>query len=206
MAEAEEKKKKYEANFVNFGKGLLKIFGLGTYETTINADGTTDDGSNSAEVIGTVIKTFTASGPQGGYWSETLQLLKKLSPSEKTVDILLIEARCHEMEGNHKHALSAAGRLISKAANHEPWLNDSPRMMAATLGANAAMQLGLSENAISFYQNVLKSDLEQERARKQYQGLKKVVKLKLLNKAEEQIQKGYTTRTRVALWMIVYRP
>ena len=62
-------------------------------------------------------------------------------------------------------------------------------MMAATLGANSAMQLGLSENAISFYQNVLKFDPEQARARKQYKGLKKVVKL--LNKAEEEIKKGY---------------
>jgi len=92
--------------------------------------------------------------------------------------------------GNYKSALSAAGRLVQKAASHnEPWLNDSPRMMAATLGANAAMQLGLSENAISFYQTVLKFDPEQERARKQYRGLKKVVKL--LKKADEQIQKGY---------------
>ena len=61
-------------------------------------------------------------------------------------------------------------------------------MMATTLGSNAAMQLGLSENAISFYQNVLKFDPEQERARKQYRGLKKVVKL--LKQADEQIQKG----------------
>ena len=114
-------------------------------------------------------------------------LLKK--SGKKTEDVLLIEARCHEMEGNHKQAMSAAGKLIAKAASYEPWLNDSPRMLSATLGANAAMQMGLSENAISFYQNVLKFDPEQDRARKQYRGLKKVVKL--LNKAEEQIQKGY---------------
>jgi len=57
------------------------------------------------------------------------------------------------------------------------------------LGANAAMQLGLSKNAISFYQTVLKYDPEQDTARLQYRGLKKVVKL--MDKAEEQIQKGY---------------
>lgn len=190
MKEAEERKKEYEADFVKFGESLLASSGSSAAETTVGADGsTTETDEASAELIAGVIQTFLANGPQGGNWSETLQLLKKISPSDKTVDVLLIEARCHEMEGNHKQALSAAGKLISKAANYEPWLNDSPRMMATTLGSNAAMQLGLSENAISFYQNVLKFDPEQTRARKQYRGLKKVVKL--LNKADEQIQKGY---------------
>ena len=89
------------------------------------------------------------------------------------------------MLGHHKEALSASGSLVKHVASHEPWVNDSPRMMAATLGANAAMQLGLSENALSFYQLVLKFDPEQPRARMQYRGLKKVVKL--MNKAEEQV-------------------
>mmetsp|Transcript_2529 Transcript_2529/g.5377 ORF Transcript_2529/g.5377 Transcript_2529/m.5377 type:complete len:722 (-) Transcript_2529:60-2225(-) len=197
MGEAEERRKEYEANFVKFGMGLegeLKelLDGASSEATvTVGSDGSTTEvvDATANKLIASVIQTFIATGPQGGNWSATLQLIKKISPSDKTVDILLIEARCHEMEGNHKQALSAAGRLIAKAANYEPWLNDSPRMMAATLGANAAMQLGLSENAISFYQNVLKFDPEQSRARKQYRGLKKVVKL--LNKAEEQIQKGY---------------
>ena len=60
-----------------------------------------------------------------------------------------------------------------------------------SIGANAAMQLGLSANAISFYQTVLKFDPEQERARKQYRGLKKVVKL--MDKAEEQVRGKETT-------------
>lgn len=51
------------------------------------------------------------------------------------------------------------------------------------------MQLGLSDNALSFYQTVLKFDPEQEKTRKQYRGLKKVVKL--MGKADEQIEKGY---------------
>ena len=190
MAEAEERKREYEAHFVKFGEGLQKFLVEGSSsEATVGSDGSTETTNESVEVITSVIQTFVSTGPQGGNSSDTLQLIKKISPSDKTVDVLLIEARCHEMEGNHKQALSAAGKLIAKAANHEPWLNDSPRMMAATLGANAAMQLGLSGNAISFYQNVLKFDPEQERARKQYRGLKKVVKL--LNKADEQIQKGY---------------
>lgn len=191
LAEAEERMNEYEANFVKFGEELQKSFMEGVRsEATIGADGSVETTSTESQMlIANAIQTFTATGPQGGNWSETLQLIRKIPPSDKTVDILLIEARCHEMEGNHKQALSAAGKLIAKAANHEPWLNDSPRMMATTLGSNAAMQLGLSDNAISFYQNVLKFDPEQERARKQYRGLKKVVKL--LDKAEEQIQKGY---------------
>lgn len=149
---------------------------------TVGADGTVE----SNELTSTVIQSFVEAGPQGSNFNETIQVIKRIPGSQKTVEVLLIEARCHEVLGNHKSALSAAGRLIQKAASHnEPWLNDSPRMMAATLGANAAMQLGLSENALSFYQTVLKFDPEQERARKQYRGLKKVVKL--LNKAEEQV-------------------
>mmetsp|Transcript_25324 Transcript_25324/g.45650 ORF Transcript_25324/g.45650 Transcript_25324/m.45650 type:complete len:682 (-) Transcript_25324:439-2484(-) len=196
MGEAEERKKEYEADFVAFGRGLqesLSSASSGSGEATVGADGsvgTTEEGeADVSELIANVIQTFTATGPQGGDWTNTLQLIRKIPLSSKTVDIFLIEARCHEMEGNHRQAMSAAGKLISKAANYEPWLNNDPKMMATTLGSNAAMQLGLSENAISFYQNVLKFDPEQERARKQYRGLKKVVKL--LAKADEQIQKGY---------------
>ena len=189
MAEAEERKKEYLLHFENFGKGLQESLRNGSSEANINADGTIVDDEATRELISNVIQSFVATGPQGGNWEATLQLTKKLSPSDKTVDILLIEARCHEMLSNHRQALSSAAKVIGKGAKYEPWSNDSPRMLAATLGANAAMQLGLSENAISVYQNVLKFDPEQERARKQYRGLKKVVKL--LKKAEEEIQKGY---------------
>ena len=189
MKESEERKKEYEAHFVTFGESLIASLGEEKESTvTVGADGSTE-GEESNELIASVINKFTATGPQGGNCPEVLQLLKKISPSDKSADVLLIEARCHEMEGNHKQAMSAASKVISKAANYEPWLNDSPRMMATTLGANSAMQLGLSDNALSFYQNVLKFDPEQERARKQYRGLKKVVKL--LGKADAEIKKGY---------------
>jgi tetratricopeptide (TPR) repeat protein len=195
LAEAEERRREYVADFVKFGSALREALSEGggggggaSSEAAVGADGSAEI-VTSSPLVASVVRTFVATGPEGGNWNETLQLIRKVPPSDKTVDVLLIEARCHEMLGNHKQAVSAAGRLISKAASHGPWMNGSPRMMAATLGANAAMQLGLSENAISFYQNVLKFDPEQERALKQYRGLKKVVKL--LNKAEEQIKKGY---------------
>ncbi|KAL7459249.1 hypothetical protein ACHAWC_011326 [Mediolabrus comicus] len=196
MEEAEIRRLEYESNFEKFTLGMKEQLlngSLGetvTSSATVGADGSVDTAADGAtkELIENVVKSFV----DGAAESETIQLLKKMSPSDKTVDILLIEARCHESLGNHQQALSAAGKLIAKAANHDPWLNDSPRMLAATLGANAAMQLGLSDNALSFYQTVLKFDPEQERARKQYRGLKKVVKM--LNKAEEQIQQGYNKK------------
>lgn len=194
MEEALERKKEYEADFLKFGVRLQESIANanGKAESaTVGADGTVENETESEvrELILSVKKSFVEAGPQGGNWSETLQLTKKMRPSDKDTDILLIEARCHEMLGDHKSALSTSGRLIQKAASYTPWINDSPRMIAVTLGANAAMQLGLSDNALSFYQTVLKFDPEQEKTRKQYRGLKKVVKL--MGKADDQIEKGY---------------
>mmetsp|Transcript_25944 Transcript_25944/g.39263 ORF Transcript_25944/g.39263 Transcript_25944/m.39263 type:complete len:651 (-) Transcript_25944:208-2160(-) len=195
MDEAMERKKEYEADWIKFSQRVMEDEKKSDTKTeaTVGADGTVDEESNNShELVSQVIQSFLlVSDPNNSAanWKGTLNLIKKIPPSDKTTDTLLIEARCHEMLGNYKLALSAAGRLIQKAASYDPWINDSPRMMAVTLGANAAMQLGLSDNAISFYQTVLKFDPEQERTRKQYRGLKKVVKL--MNKAEEQIQKGY---------------
>jgi tetratricopeptide (TPR) repeat protein len=189
MAEALERKKEYEADFLKFGGKIQESIANADSTASVGADGTVEMEQEVKDLIVNVKKSFVEAGPQGGNWSETLQLTKKMRPSDKSTDILLIEARCHEMLGDHKSALSTAGRLIQKAASYTSWINDSPRMMAVTLGANAAMQLGLSDNALSFYQTVLKFDPEQEKTRKQYRGLKKVVKL--MGKADEQIEKGY---------------
>jgi tetratricopeptide (TPR) repeat protein len=184
----QERKKEYEADWVKFGTKIQEsVGGDATASASIDADGTVQD---IEELTRQVQRTFVQDGPQGGHWNETLQWIRKIPMADKTVEVLLVEARCHDMMGNHRGALSAAGRLIQKAASYDPWINDSPRMMAATLGANAAMQLGLSDNALSFYQTVLKFDPEQPRARKQYRGLKKVVKL--MNKAEEQVRRKRT--------------
>ena len=191
MEESLQRKKEYEAGFLKFGEGLQASIadGAAAGSASVGADGSVETDAAVEALILSVKKSFVEAGPQGGNWSETLQLLKKMRPSDKSSDILLIEARCYEMMGDHKSALSAAGRLIQKAASYTPWIDDSPRMIAVTLGANAAMQLGLSENALSFYQTVLKFDPEQQKTRKQYRGLKKVVKL--MGKADEQIEKGY---------------
>lgn len=158
MAEAEKRQMEYESSFVSFGEQLLikREQSRGSSEATINADGTADATEEQTElgydpnILHSAIDAYTTDGPQGGNCNKVLSLIKKIPPSGKSIDILLIEARCHELEGSHKQAVSAAGKLIAKAANYDPWLNGSPRMMAATLGANAAMQLGLSENVSSF--------------------------------------------------------
>eukprot|EP00537_Pseudo-nitzschia_pungens_P005953 CAMPEP_0172360826 /NCGR_PEP_ID=MMETSP1060-20121228/4780_1 /TAXON_ID=37318 /ORGANISM="Pseudo-nitzschia pungens, Strain cf. cingulata" /LENGTH=652 /DNA_ID=CAMNT_0013082915 /DNA_START=36 /DNA_END=1994 /DNA_ORIENTATION=+ len=193
MEEARKRKEEYEAGFLKFGVKIQDSIAESAAESSasVGADGSVDtETDNEAKgLILDVKRTFVQSGPLGGNCTEVLQLTKKIRPSDKSTDILLIEARCHEMLGDHKNALKTAGRLIQKAASYTPWINDSPRMIAVTLGANAAMQLGLSDNALSFYQTVLKFDPEQEKTRKQYRGLKKVVKL--MGKADEQIEKGY---------------
>ena len=58
-----------------------------------------------------------------------------------------------------------------------------------TIGANAAMMLGMTDKANKFYQTTLKFDPDNNTARTQYRGLKKVIKL--LGQAEDQIEKGY---------------
>lgn len=190
MEEAEARRAEYEAHFAKFAGGLLSSSGGGG-AASVGADGTaTAAGRNP--ILDGVFRSFA--GGDAPDCDAALGALRRVPPADKTADAWLVEARCHELAGSHKSALSAAGKLIAGAADHDPWLDGSPRMMAATLGANAAMQLGLSDNAISFYQTVLKFDPEQARARAQYRGLKKVVKL--LNKAEEQIQKGYNNKVR----------
>ena len=186
----------YEAHFAKFAAGLPLAApssgGGGAAAASVGADGTLADADARNPILDEVFRSFA--GGDAPDCDAALGALRKIAPADKTADAWLIEARCHELAGSHKSALSAAGKLIARAADHDPWLDDSPRMMAATLGANAAMQLGLSDNAISFYQTVLKFDPEQAKARAQYRGLKKVVKL--LNKAEEQIQKGYNNKVR----------
>jgi len=194
MEEAMQRKEEYEENFLKFGVKIQESIANtdGTKQSAaVGADGSLENETEQdvEDLILDIKKSFVEVGPKGGNWRETLQLVKKMRPSDKNIDILLIEARCHEMLGDHKNALSTAGRLIQKAASYTSWIDESPRMIAVTLGANAGMQLGRSDTALSFYQTVLKFDPEQQKTRKQYRGLKKVVKL--MGKADEQIEKGY---------------
>jgi hypothetical protein len=73
-----------------------------------------------------------------------------------------------------------------------------PLILAMQLGASSAMQLGLADSALSFYQTVLKFDPEQERVRAHYRGLKNV--LKLMDKAEKEVSPGKTRRINHSIW------
>lgn len=184
--ESLQRKKEYEAAFAMFGDNL-KL--QPSASATIEPDGSVQVDKETEVLSTNVKKSFVEND-----CSEVLIFTKKLSPSSKDVDLLLIEARCHELQGSYKPAMSAAGKVIQKAATYREVPNDSPIILAMQLGANSAMQLGLSENALSFYQTVLKLDPEQERARKQYRGLKKVTKL--LDKAQAEVR---LRRSRVVL-------
>lgn len=137
MMEAIERKNEYDADLVKFGNKLQESVAecaANGCSATVGADGTIETETNVEDLILNIKRTFVENGPQGGNWDATIELMKKIRPSDKTVDILLIEARCHEIKGNYKSALSAAGRLISKATSYTSWKNDEPRMIAATLG------------------------------------------------------------------------
>jgi tetratricopeptide (TPR) repeat protein len=56
-------------------------------------------------------------------------------------------------------------------------------MIAASLGAAAAMEMGDSDKALKFYQLVLRNDPDQKDTDAQYKGLKKIVKM--LKEADE---------------------
>jgi tetratricopeptide (TPR) repeat protein len=176
MEAAAQRKQAYDAAWESIVRNLPTAA-----EASINPDGSANP---VAQHMPAIVAAFTAAD-----YDQALALIKKIPGNSKTVEIWLIEARSHEVLQNFNSALSAAGNLIQKHASHDAWSSDSPRMLAVTLGANAAMQLGLSDKALKFYQSVLKFDPDQPVARKQYRGLKKVIKA--LDNAEDQIQKGY---------------
>ena len=116
----------------------------------------------------------------------------KVPINQRNESVLLMEARCYQQLGRANEALRASARLLQKAASHGTWARGSARMLAVTLGANAAMEFGSSKKALKFYQTVLKFDPDHKEVRKQYRGLKKVVKL--LKEAEDKLTEGYNRK------------
>jgi DnaJ family protein C protein 3 len=112
--------------------------------------------------------------------------------ASENATVLLMVARCHQQLGDPGKALTAAAQVISKSAGYGTWSRGQPRMMAVTLGANAAMEIGSEKKALKFFQTVLKYDLDQAQVRKQLRELKRV--LKLLKRAGEQLDKGYNNK------------
>ncbi|KAL3908860.1 MAG: hypothetical protein SGARI_002876 [Bacillariaceae sp.] len=181
MQESIRRKAEYEDAFGRFSDRMRQQLKLA--QTTIEGDGSVET-EGSLDDFSTNAKTSFLNDN----CVQSLVFTKKIPLGEKDADLLLAEARCYELEGNFKLAMSSAAKVIQKTVSFNI-LDDSPTILAMQLGANAAMQLGVADSSLSFYSSVLKLDPEQKFARKQYRGLKKVTKL--LNKAEAEIQKGY---------------
>ena len=123
-------------------------------------------------------------------WEKALQIAERVPADQRgNARLLLMEARCHQQLGKFSNSQRAAARVLEAAGSYGSWKRGEPRMMAVTLGSNAAMELGNSEKALKFYKTVLKYDPDQKEIRGQYKKLKVVVSL--LDEAETQLTKGY---------------
>lgn len=123
-------------------------------------------------------------------WEEAVQQLERVAREDRaTSRTLLMEARCYQQLGRYANAQRSAARVLESAASYGSWQRGEPRMMAVTLGADAAMEQGNSDKALKFYKTVLKFDPDQKAVRNQYKKLKAVVKL--LDQAEKHVTKGY---------------
>ena len=123
-------------------------------------------------------------------WDKALKIAERVPQQDRAnARLLLMEARCHQQLGKFSNAQRASARVLEAAASYGSWKRGEPRMMAVTLGSNAAMELGNSEKALKFYKTVLKYDPDQKEIRAQYKKLKEVVGL--LEDAEKQVTKGY---------------
>ena len=129
-------------------------------------------------------------------YTETIDLLTTRFPKgEKKTDALwLMQAKAFSEVGDFNQALHASGVLIQNSASHSRggWQRGEERLMAVTLGANAAMVLGKSEIAVKYYQAVLKYDPDNKLVMTQYKLLKKVIKI--IAEAEKEITKGYNKK------------
>ena len=135
MADAAERKAKYEKAWEAF----VESAGVGKAERVVGADGTVENEGLTEGIVQAFLQAK---------YADAVALIRKIPGNAKTQNVWLIEARCHEILGDFRSALSAAGHLVQKSASHETWKPGSPRMMAVTLGANAAMQLGQSDKAL----------------------------------------------------------
>ena len=72
--------------------------------------------------------------------------------------LLLMRARCFQQRGAWADVVRATGTLLQRVDARGSWLRGQPRMMAVTLGASAAMEMGDGEKALKFYQSCLRND------------------------------------------------
>jgi len=102
--------------------------------------------------------------------------------------LLLMRARCFQQRGQWADVVRTTGTLLQKVDARGSWVRGQPRMMAVTVGATAAMEMGDGEKALKFYQSCLRNDPDQKDISKQYKGLKKL--LKLIKEVDEKLGKS----------------
>jgi hypothetical protein len=118
---AEARKKEYEKHFADLFNDMAKLLSnksTSPSEAAIHIDGTIAAEGNVNSLIEQAMQTFLDPIPGVENCESTFPLIKKIPLGAKSVEILLIEARCYELQGNYKSAMSAAGKLINKAGTY----------------------------------------------------------------------------------------
>lgn len=131
MEEAAERKKAYENDFVSFFTSAVVSGDNGQAEASIDADGSISEEQENLNLIKQVKESFTGSTDTIESCGLALQLTKKIPLGNKSVEVLLVEARCLELQGKYKNAMSAAGKLINKASTYGSLSNDSVSLNSA---------------------------------------------------------------------------
>jgi ShK domain-like len=128
MEEAAYRKKEYEHAFGDFFKRVATSASNESNSAAsadMEADGTVTTEVNEEGLVQKVKEFFMGSTDILESCESALQLIKKIPLGEKSVDVLLIESRCYELQGKHKSAMSSAGKLINKASSYGSLPNDS---------------------------------------------------------------------------------
>jgi ShK domain-like len=130
MILAAERKKEYEVHFAKIFNEMAKSLSNkidSPAEAIVNADGTIIAEGDENTLIQNAKHNFLVPSPVVENCQSTFQIIKRIPLGMKSVEILLIEARCYELQGHYKRAMSAAGKLISKAGTFGSLPNDSVR-------------------------------------------------------------------------------
>ena len=127
MKAAKKRKEEYESGFERFIETLRskdRESRTGDFADV----GVGGESSTSGASIDLVLEAFIA-----GNCTDALASARAIPMRDKTQEVMLVEARCQELLGNTRSALTAAGALVQKTAKHEAWEVGSPRMLAVSL-------------------------------------------------------------------------
>jgi tetratricopeptide (TPR) repeat protein len=133
-------------------------------------------------------------------YPEAMTILRKIqeeAPRSRNATRMLLQAQVHTELHEWTETVKECKRTLSVSKKRGKWKAHEPRMIAVTLGARAAMEMGDSEKALDFYRTVLKNDPENDKVEKDYAKMRNL--LKLLVKADKHLEKGYNHKALDAL-------